>query len=202
MKSFWDERYADASYIYGTEPNAFFKQQLDLLKPGKILLPAEGEGRNAVYAARQGWDVTAYDYSEAAQEKALRLAANNGVPIKYLIGEFHELCFDVASYDAIGLCYAHLPAALRGRIHKALATLLKSGGRIILEAFSAKQAEYQKMYGSGGPQDPTMLYTAGMIQDDFSSLEVLYCAEVETQLAEGKGHVGTAHVLRYVGRKS
>lgn len=201
MKSFWNERYSADAYVYGMEPNAFFREQLDLLTPGKILLPAEGEGRNAVYAASCGWDVTAYDYSEAAQQNAMHLAAIKRVKVHYLVGEFHELCFEPGTYDAVGLCYAHLPAAVRGRTHKALASLLKPGGTLMLEAFSAGQSEYQKKYGSGGPQDSSMLYTVDAICDDFSSLDVLYCDEVETELAEGSGHIGLARVIRFVGRK-
>ena len=62
MKEFWNERYSQEAYAYGTEPNAFFKSRIDQLSPGKLLLPAEGEGRNAVYAATKGFEVSAYDW--------------------------------------------------------------------------------------------------------------------------------------------
>ena len=73
MKEFWNDRYAKETYVYGTSPNAFFKEQLRLLDVGTILLPAEGEGRNAVYAAKLGWDVYAFDYSAHAHHKAIKL---------------------------------------------------------------------------------------------------------------------------------
>ena len=75
MKEFWEIRYAEKQYAYGENPNVYFKEQLDKLKPGKILLPAEGEGRNAVYAAKQGWEVMAFDLSSEGKNKAEKLAA-------------------------------------------------------------------------------------------------------------------------------
>lgn len=74
MSQFWNERYSQAEYVYGETPNVFFAAQLDKLSAGTIILPCEGEGRNAVYAASQGWEVKAFDASEAGQKKALLLA--------------------------------------------------------------------------------------------------------------------------------
>ena len=85
MKDFWNDRYGRAEYAYGKEPNVFFKEQLDQLQPGKILLPAEGEGRNAVYAAEKGWQASAYDWSENAYKKAMQLAEEKKVNIDYQI---------------------------------------------------------------------------------------------------------------------
>ena len=79
MKNFWDERYSNKEFVYGTLPNQFFKDQLDKLKPGKILMVGEGEGRNAVYAAKLGWQVDAIDSSNVAKEKAAKLAELNKV---------------------------------------------------------------------------------------------------------------------------
>lgn len=70
MKEFWNGKYSSKEYIYGTEPNEYFKSALEKYRPGTILLPGDGEGRNAVYAAKKGWQVTAFDFSNAAKEKA------------------------------------------------------------------------------------------------------------------------------------
>ena len=84
---FWNDRYAQPEFAYGTEPNQFFADQLAQLTPGTLLLPAEGEGRNAVFAAQHGWTVDAFDFSEAAQTKARQLAANRGISISYTLGD-------------------------------------------------------------------------------------------------------------------
>ena len=113
MKQFWDERYSSKAYAYGTEPNAFFKEKLSIIPPGKLLLPAEGEGRNAVFAAMQGWEVTAFDQSKEGKRKALLLAGEKGVKLDYLVGTLEDMAFEAESFDAIGLVYAHFPAELK-----------------------------------------------------------------------------------------
>jgi len=109
----WNNRYKEDAYAFGTEPNLFFKQQLVKLHPGKILFPAEGEGRNAVHAAKLGWDVFAFDISEQGKQKALRLAAENNVHIDYQVGELPSLQYHPAQFDAVALVYAHFPAAIK-----------------------------------------------------------------------------------------
>jgi len=86
LQQFWDERYSQPEYAYGREPNVFFREQIEPLQPGRLLMPAEGEGRNGVYAARKGWVVDAFDISEKGREKALRLAEEMGVAIHYQVG--------------------------------------------------------------------------------------------------------------------
>ena len=103
MKDFWNDRYGRAEYAYGKDPNVFFKEQLDLLPPGKILLSAEGEGRNAVYAAEKGWQASAYDWSENACRKAIQLAEEKKVSIDYQICSLTDLSFEPESFDAIAL---------------------------------------------------------------------------------------------------
>ena len=131
MKEMWDERYSQEAYAYGEEPNAFFKACIDQLPaPGRILLPAEGEGRNAVYAARQGWKVDAFDISAAGREKASRLAARFGVHIDYQVADYENARIDTGAYDAIALIFAHIHES-----HRRLASAIASGGRVILEAY-------------------------------------------------------------------
>jgi 2-polyprenyl-3-methyl-5-hydroxy-6-metoxy-1,4-benzoquinol methylase len=91
MSEFWNERYALKEYVYGTEPNVFFKTQITKLSPGKILFPAEGEGRNAVHAARLGWDVYAFDSSNEAKKKSELLAKKQSVKINYRVNDL-EIC--------------------------------------------------------------------------------------------------------------
>jgi 2-polyprenyl-3-methyl-5-hydroxy-6-metoxy-1,4-benzoquinol methylase len=192
--AFWDNRFADAAYAYGTQPNVYFKQQLDAIsKPGRLLLLAEGEGRNAVYAAQQGWKVTAVDFSEKGRTKALALAAEKGVSVEYILANIQS--YDMLSdgpWDAIGLIYFHLSTEQRSAIHQKCAQALKPGGALILEAFHLKQIERL----SGGPKDLDMLYTQRLLADDFVGLEVLEAMEITTVLQEGEGHKGEAEVVR------
>ena len=197
MKSFWDERYAAQEYVYGETPNAFFKAQLEKLSPGRLLLPCEGEGRNAVFAAQMGWEVEAFDQSEVGRDKAFRLAKRKAVQINYQICDWSEASYPAESFDAIALIFAHLPAALRATAHQQLIPYLKPGGTLILEGFNPRQLQYQ----TGGPKDPSMLFTEAMLQQDFAELELLELYETEEELDEGPYHSGVAAVIRLVGRK-
>ena len=109
MKQFWNQRYAENEMVYGREPNAYFKSFIDSHKPGTLLLPAEGEGRNAVYAATKGWKVDAFDFSEVAKEKAINITRDKKVMINYELKNIAEFKA-TRQYDAVGLVYVHLPA--------------------------------------------------------------------------------------------
>jgi hypothetical protein len=120
MKEFWNERYSAKEFAYGEEPNVFFEEKIKDLAVGKILLPAEGEGRNEVAAAQLGWSVYAFDLSQSGKDKALLLAKKKNIQIEYTVGEFSELTYPPQYFDAIGLIYAHFPASLKSRYHKTL----------------------------------------------------------------------------------
>lgn len=196
-KQFWDDRYSSGNYIYGTQPNRFFKNQLDELKPGRLLLPAEGEGRNAIYAARKGWRVDAFDISEKGRKKALELAKRNHVTINYTISKYENFEIDVQSYDAIALVYAHLHKSNRRDIHRKLVEGLKPGGHLILEAFSKEQLGND----SGGPQDLDMLYDLDELRIDFEEFQIIYADSKEIELQEGLHHEGTANAIRILAIK-
>lgn len=197
MKTFWDERFSAIEYIYGENPNAFFAEQMVKLKPGKLLLPCEGEGRNAVYAAELGWEVDAFDQSEAGYTKAMNLAERKGVNIHYQLGDWFELTYPLASFDAIALVFAHLPEPLRRAGHRHLLSFLKPGGVLILEGFNKAQLQFN----SGGPRDLQMLFAPAELREDFEGLDILELEEKEVELDEGAYHRGRAAVIRLVGRK-
>lgn len=197
MKSFWDSRYSLPQYAYGIEPNAFLAGQLRKLKPGKLLLPMEGEGRNAVFAAKEGWIVDAFDFSEAAQRKAEKLAAEAGVTINYSISDASRFQAAEGSYDAVAMIFAHLPPEIRNGFHRKLIDALRPGGVFLLEAFTPQQLNYQ----SGGPRQYEMLYTAQMLQQDFSDLRIEFLEETETTLEEGPFHSGKAAVVQLIAIK-
>ncbi len=195
MKNHWDLRYAQKDYVYGTIPNTFIKEQLDDRKPGKILFPAEGEGRNAVYAASLGWDVQAFDSSLEGKKKAEALASEKGVSIRYQLASFEEVDFPENEFDCVALVYAH--TTNRRDNHRKLIKFLKPGGVILLEGFSKKQINYQ----TGGPKSLAMLFSQEELNDDFSTLSELKIWEEETEIVEGHLHKGKAAIIRLIGRK-
>lgn len=198
----WNSNFQRPEYVYGTQPNVFFKQQIDRLKPGRILLAAEGEGRNAVYAARLGWQACAFDISEAGKNKALQLAADAGVAIHYQVGELPGLPFEPASFDALALIYAHFPPHLRSGYNQHLADLLRPGGMVIFEAFSKNHLAYRQQDSRvGGPADIDALFSQEELLRDFKGFDMLVLQEQEVTLNEGLFHNGVGSVIRMVGRK-
>ncbi len=198
----WNERYSEPEFAYGTEPNAYFREQLSRLEPGTILFPAEGEGRNAVFAARCGWQVEAFDISAEGKKKAEQLAAANAVSIHYQVGELETLGYEPAQFDALALIYAHFPAAIKSAIHRELDHLLRPGGRIIFEAFSKTHLHYlARNEEVGGPKDIEALFSIDEIRADFPSYEIIELAETEIELREGRYHNGKGSVIRFVGVK-
>ncbi len=197
-RTFWNERYQANETTYGTEPNDFFKSQLDQLTPGKLLLPAEGEGRNALYAARQGWQVTAYDFSEVARIKTLQRALRlNLLNIEYHVQDLSQIELPENTFDAIGIIFVHLPESIRKHLHGACVQSLRPGGRLILEVFSKNQLQFN----SGGPKDYDLLYSLEILQQDFTSLRTDLLEERLIELREGPFHSGPAHVVRMVATK-
>lgn len=197
MNEFWNERYANEEYAYGIEPNQFFKEALEKRTPGKILFPAEGEGRNAVFAAKMGWEVTAFDPSTEGKRKAESLAFENGVEIKYNLSNYEEVEFPSESFDCIVLIFAHIHPLKRKEYHKKMVSFLKPGGTLILEGFSKKQINKN----TGGPRNIDMLYSREELESDFNHFTEIAVSETDIHLDEGLYHQGTAAVIRVTGIK-
>lgn len=198
MQDFWNARYSESGYAYGTRPNTYFKSVIDTLPPGRLLVPGAGEGRDAVYAATLGWQVDAFDLSSAGREKALRLAADNQVQVNYTVQNAADFQALSDTYDLIAMIFFHLPQPLRGQLAPLLVQSLRPGGLVLLEAFTPRQLQYD----SGGPKTAELLLTASQVQADFPDLQVLECRELDTELDEGPYHRGMAAVVRYLGRKN
>ncbi len=195
--NFWDSKYDQKDWLYGQEPNEFLKSQLADLKPGLILLPAEGEGRNAVYAASLGWSVWAFDTSAVAQKKALSLAGSKQLILRYDLVSVEGFHPGESGFDAIGLCYAHFEPQLRRLFFRNLQDWIVPGGKIILEAFRKDQIHKK----SGGPKDLNLLYSLDDLRKDFNQLHIEQLTADTIILDEGAGHQGEAEVVRFVGRK-
>ena len=202
MNQKWDDRYRDVEFAYGKEPNIFFKEWLLKLDPGSILMPADGEGRNGVFAAQLGWKVDAFDISIEGKNKALQLAKENNVSIHYIVEDLDLLQYEKETFDAIGLIYAHFPAEKKAIFHKKLNTYLKPGGVVILEGFSKNHINYNKRNPKvGGPKDLDTLFSEAEIINDFKNYDTLLLKEEEILLNEGKYHIGKGSVIRFIGRK-
>lgn len=197
MNQFWDERYRVEEYVYGKEPNTFFKSRLENYKPGHLLLPGEGEGRNAVYAASLGWKVTAFDTSTEGRSKALKLAKEKGVSINYEIASYHDFSFEEMHYDMVALFFTHQPEDDRKRFHRKLADSMNPGSILIFEGFHKKQINRN----TGGPQNIEFLFDEAMILTDFANFEFLELTSLTRELNEGPFHQGVADVIQGVARK-
>lgn len=202
QKEFWDERYGGEGYAYGEEPNVFLAGKLQSLTPGSILFPLEGEGRNAVYAAKLGWKVSAFDQSVEGRKKALLLAKRNAVHIEYRTGDFEAMQYMPGQFDAIALIFAHFPEAERAAYHQRITGWLRVGGVLLLEAFSCDHAALRDANpAAGGPRDIGMLYTAAGVLSDFPGYDALELYETVEELHEGRFHTGRSALVRFVGRK-
>ena len=195
--SFWDERYSDNNFVYGIEPNSFFKEQLDLLRPGRILMLGEGEGRNGTYAAQKGWQVDAVDFSLKAKEKALKLAEMKNVKINYTIDNLGNYEPQKNFYDTAGLIFLHLNEKIRDQVNKKVISSLKPNGIVIMEVYSKEQLGRT----SGGPQSEAMLYSIKNIKETFGELTPILLVKEIINLSESHFHNGEASVIRFVGKK-
>lgn len=199
MKEEWDQRYAADEYYYGKDPNPYFKERIDSLVPGRIVMPADGEGRNGVYAASRGWQVTSIDFSEEGRRKALKLAEELRTSLDYQIADLTTFDYGTEKNEAIGLVYAHFYPDIRQSVHRKLLRSLKPGGHIILEAFNKRQINNPG--GHGGPPDVERLYTVDILMEDFKEMDILELEEYRIGLDAGKGHSGESEVIRFFGRK-
>ena len=199
MSEFWDQRFAEPGYKYGTQPNAWLCQQAHRLAPGsRVLLPGDGEGRNSVWLAAQGHQVLAVDSSPVGLAKGQALAQQTGVVIDTLCANLADWQPTPASVDAVALVFVHLRPALRATAHRRLAEALVPSGLLLMDAFHPRQLGRS----SGGPKEPDMLVSADTLRADWAGLlDEIEAWQGEVLLDEGPGHQGLAWVTRWLGRR-
>jgi 2-polyprenyl-3-methyl-5-hydroxy-6-metoxy-1,4-benzoquinol methylase len=198
-QEFWDEKFADDDYVYGTEPNAWLvSQTYRFPEGGSVLSVADGEGRNGVWMAQQGLKVTTVDASPRALQKSMTLAKARNVSITTNCADLREWQWPKGEFDMVVSIFAHFHRDVRAGIHRNMMEALKPGGLVLLEAYSP----YQLIYKTGGPPVLEMLYSAYMLQQDFTGMEILALEEVEGEIAEGRGHKGHSALTRLVARRS
>jgi len=203
MKGHWNDRYLKSDAAYGRKPNVFFAKTLnelgktqDLTKLN-ILLPCDGEGRNAIYAAILGLNVRSFDSSEVGVKKSLKWANEAGVEITSSCEDAFRFVPE-KRFDIIALIFAHMPLTLRQKFHEQVITWLSPGGIIILEGFHKEQLGLN----SGGPKNEEMLFDDMMMQNDFSKLEIVRLEKVDMVLNEGEFHNGTAVTVQMIAKSS
>lgn len=195
----WDARFSAADYVYGTAPNRWLAESARRIAPGgRVLSLGEGEGRNAVWLAQQGFRVEAVDGSAVGLAKARHLAADRGVSIATTVMDLAGFRPAGEPFDAVVLVFLHLPPGLREVVHQAAEASLRPGGVLILEAFTPAQLAF----ASGGPRQLDMLYTAELLRRDLPGVDWEPLEEVEVDLDEGPLHQGRAAVVRGAGRRS
>jgi SAM-dependent methyltransferase len=193
----WDERFSEPGYTYGTEPNKFIVSVASVIPRGKILSLAEGEGRNAVYLASLGYDVTGVDGSEVGLRKAMALAAERGVTFTAVHADLSEFQIEPEQWEGVIASYCHVPSAIRTPLHQAAVRGLKPAGVFVLEAFSKEQLAY----GTGGPQSLDMLMCLDDLKRELAGLKLIHAVQIEREVHEGSRHTGLASVIQVIGIK-
>lgn len=196
---FWDQRYAATDgYVFGTEPNDFLREHAAQLPPrGRVLCLGEGEGRNAVFLARQGHAVTAVDQSAVGLAKAAALARRHGVTLTTTAADLADYAIEPGAWDAVVMIFLHLPRDLRRQVQRQAAAALRPGGVLVHESYGPAQLGR----GTGGPQDPDLLPGLAEVCRHFSGLDLPVARELERDVVEGPGHTGRAAVVQLLARR-
>ncbi len=198
MQNKWDDRYSESGFAYGTEPNAFLAASLQHLPPtGTILCLADGEGRNSVFLAQQGYTVTAVDSSSVGLQKATILATERGVTITTCVADLTDYQLPENSYDAIVSIFCHLPPPVRKRLHSQIGSSLKNDGVFLLEGYTPRQLEH----GTGGPPVRELLMEIVDLKKELQQLQIIHGVEVEREVYEGRLHTGLGSVVQLIAVK-
>jgi len=193
----WDERYNTAEYVYGTDPNAFLANVVDEMPKGRTLCIAEGEGRNAVFLAEQGHDVVAVDASAIGLAKAQRLASERGVAIETVVADLADFAIAAHGWDAVVSIFAHVPPDIRKPLHRKIVQGLRSGGMLVLEAYTPEQIKL----GTGGPPVPELTMNLDSLREELDGLVFQHALELQRDVIEGRFHTGKGAVVQVVAIK-
>jgi len=189
----WDTRYSNPNFVFGTAPNDYLRQFAHRIPTkGRVLSLAEGEGRNAVYLASLGYDVTGVDSSSVGLEKAQQLARERSVSITTIVADLAHFPIEPQSWDGVVSIFCHLPSALREDVHRRVVAGLRPGGCILLEAYTPKQLTFK----TGGPQNPDNMPDLKSLQRELAGLRFEHAAELERDVIEGEGHFGRSAVVQ------
>ncbi|MDH4053532.1 MAG: class I SAM-dependent methyltransferase [Rubrivivax sp.] len=191
----WDEKYGAPGHYYGTEPNDFLRERCTAIPAGgRVLCLAEGEGRNAVFLAQQGFKVVAVDQSPVGLRKAEALARERGVGIDTVVADLAGYPIVPDHWDGIVSIWCHLPQPLRATVHRHVVGGLRIGGAFLLEAYTPAQLRH----GTGGPKSADLLPTLAELRAELAGLDLVHAVEREREVHEGQGHFGLSAVVDIV----
>lgn len=195
----WDARYSEPGYLFGTEPAAFLRREAGVIPPGaKVLAVADGEGRNSVWLAQQGWRVTAFDASSVAVAKARALADARAATVAFHVADVQGWAWEPGAFDAVVAVFVQFAGPqLRAEMFAGMARTLRPGGVLLLHGYAPRQVGY----GTGGPPDARNMYTVPRLRKAFPGWEVLRQADYDATVEEGRGHSGTSALIDFVARK-
>jgi SAM-dependent methyltransferase len=198
---FWDQRYREPGFAFGEAPNTFLAAQRSMFKPGmRALVPGDGEGRNGVWLAELGLNVTTVDASAIGVHKANMLAAERGVTIDAQQSDLTTWQWPTATFDVVASIYLHFPPEIRARMHAQMLMALKPGGHLVLEGYTPRQLAHRFAGSVGGPTDRGMLFEPNDLKSDFAGADILRLEEMEVTLDEGSRHRGRSSVVRLIAR--
>jgi SAM-dependent methyltransferase len=194
----WDKRFSTPEYIFGEEPNAFLAAQAAHCSRGHALAMADGEGRNSVWLARQGFTVDAFDFSAPAVDKARALAAKHGVSPNLTRSDWQSFDWKPAHYDLVaGIFFQFATPDERAELFEKIKHSLKPGGVVLIQGYGKNQLSYN----TGGPGKLDHLYDEDLMRQAFADFEVQVCVSYETTIHEGPAHRGISALVGFVARK-
>ena len=193
----WDERYSAAEYAYGTTPNKFLEENVNCIPKGKILSLAEGEGRNAIFLAKQGYSVTAVDASLVGLNKARRLAEENEVVVEFIHADLAAYDLGENKWDGIVSIFCPLPSSLRKDLYKKVIVGLKRNGVFLLEAYTPDQLKH----GTGGGNSVDLMQSEESLSLELAGLKFKHLIELERNVIEGLYHTGIGAVVQAIASK-
>jgi cyclopropane fatty-acyl-phospholipid synthase-like methyltransferase len=195
----WNARFAGEDFLFGRSPNAFLAAQAHRLAPGmRVLCVADGEGRNSVWLAGRGLDVTAFDFAPNAVSKARAFAAERGVRVTHEQRDLLEYDFPAAGFDAlVAIFIQFLSPKQRPRAFAAMRGAVRPGGLFLLQGYRPEQVAY----ATGGPGKVEHMYTREWLLEEFAGWEIEHLAAYDCELAEGTAHRGKSAVIDLVARR-
>jgi len=195
----WTGRFARDDFLFGEQPNAFLRREAHRLSRGdSALCVADGEGRNSVWLAEQGIEVTAFDFAPNAVEKARRLAKSRNVAVDHQVCDIHAWSWSAASYDAVVAIFIQfLPPERRGAVFAKMKAAVKPGGSFFLEGYRPEQVDNR----TGGPPRRDHMYTRDWLETEFSDWQILVLDGYDAVIREGDAHSGMSALIDLVARK-
>ncbi|WP_347861999.1 class I SAM-dependent methyltransferase [Salimicrobium sp. PL1-032A] len=194
----WDQRFNENEYIYGKDVNEFIKNNYDYIaEGGHIACFAEGEGRNAVFLAKEGHPITAYDQSQVGIDKMKRLAEENSVFVEGHCMDLTKEPVQKDTFDGAVMVFGHVDKEDQQFLMENIRDSVKSGGTILIEVYSEDQIAYK----TGGPPETDAMYRPQDILNWFDQDKILHFYYGEADRVEGTKHTGLGHVIQIIAVK-